>query len=432
MEVDKNGRVVAYYISNTYPHQITTEKQEWTRVPAYGERTGLPNILHIMDSERPDQYRGVPYLAQVIEPLLQLRRYTESELMAALVQSFFTAWIETETDPSGTPFNEVGTGDIAGVPTASPDGAGASNISDDPNEYEMGPGNAIAQAYQEQLTEIYSKNADVLIEAEKNKIGLRDAEGKLAVAQKAQNDEFERQNRLYQEANQKVQEYYEETGLVTDANMWLGETTDELNWKLEQNAQAVMEAQDAVDAYQKAIDTVGIELLRCVAAVICKLFNQIFVPLAELVLRAVGNRQCFRAEVLQQVFQKPVGKTILIGPSSITEDALQLIRVRIFNLPECLNDSYAYIFRNGTDVIPVITLRNNKGMDLVLIKFGCIITVLFDSLSCFFVVHITDTLEEEERENVLLIGTSINIGSEKNRRVPEIGLQFFDCYSLTH
>ena len=93
-----------------------------------------------MDSERPDQYRGVPYLAQVIEPLLQLRRYTESELMAALVQSFFTAWIETETDPSGTPFNEVGTGDIAGVPTASPDGAGASNISDDPNEYEMGPG----------------------------------------------------------------------------------------------------------------------------------------------------------------------------------------------------------------------------------------------------------------------------------------------------
>ncbi len=114
--------------------------------------------------------------------------------------------------------------------------------------------NAIAQAYQEQLTEIYSKNADVVLEAEKNKIGLRDAEGKLAVAQKAQNDEFERQNRLYQEANQKVSDYYEETGLVTDASMWLGETTDELNRKLEQNAQEVSAAQDAVDAYQKAID----------------------------------------------------------------------------------------------------------------------------------------------------------------------------------
>ena len=114
--------------------------------------------------------------------------------------------------------------------------------------------NAIAQAYQEQLTEIYSKNADVLIEAEKNKIGLRDAEGKLAVAQKAQNDEFERQNRLYKEANQKVQDYFVETGLVTDASMWLGETTDELNRKLEQNAQAVFAAQDEVGAYQKAIE----------------------------------------------------------------------------------------------------------------------------------------------------------------------------------
>lgn len=114
--------------------------------------------------------------------------------------------------------------------------------------------NAIAQAYQEQLTEIYSKNADVLIEAEKNKIGLRDAEGKLAVAQKAQNDEFERQNRLYQEANQKVQDYFVETGLVTDASMWLGETTDELNRKLEQNAQTVFAAQDEVGAYQKAIE----------------------------------------------------------------------------------------------------------------------------------------------------------------------------------
>ena len=140
VEVDVNGCVVAYYISNTYPRQITTEKQKWTRVTAYGARTGLPNILHIMDSERPDQYRGVPYLAQVIEPLLQLRRYTESELMAALVQSFFTAWIETETDQSGTPFNEVGAGDIAGVPTGNPDGYNASNLSDDPNEYEMGPG----------------------------------------------------------------------------------------------------------------------------------------------------------------------------------------------------------------------------------------------------------------------------------------------------
>ena len=137
VEVDDSGMVVAYHIRNTYPYQTTSEPTEWTRVEAYGLKTGLPNILHVMSSERCDQYRGVTYLAQVIEPLLQLRRYTESELMAALVQSFFTAWIVTKTDPENIPINEVGAGDIAGVPGANP---GEENISDSRNEYEMGPG----------------------------------------------------------------------------------------------------------------------------------------------------------------------------------------------------------------------------------------------------------------------------------------------------
>lgn len=145
VEVDADGRVVAYYISNTYPRQITADKQEWTRVKAYSEHTGLPNILHIMDAERPDQYRGVSYLASVIEPMLQLRRYTESELMAALVQSLFTAWIQTSTNQAETPFDEVGAGDIGGIPGEVTSGEGrlGNNLSWDDREYEMGPGTVL-------------------------------------------------------------------------------------------------------------------------------------------------------------------------------------------------------------------------------------------------------------------------------------------------
>lgn len=137
VEVNGDGMVVAYHICNNYPWQMVREPSVWTRVEAYGPRTGLPNILHIMNSERCDQYRGITYLAQVIEPLLQLRRYTESELMAALIQSFFTAWIVTKTDPSKNPLNEIGAGGIVGIPKTNPR---ADNISDDKNEYEMGPG----------------------------------------------------------------------------------------------------------------------------------------------------------------------------------------------------------------------------------------------------------------------------------------------------
>ena len=135
VEVDENGRVVAYHICSKYPGEFNDVPLKWTRVLAYGAATGMPNVLHIMDSERADQYRGVTYLAQVIEPLLQLRRYTESELMAALVQSFFTAWIESEANPIEVPFNEIGAGDIDGLKTPA-----SNNISNDENEYEMGPG----------------------------------------------------------------------------------------------------------------------------------------------------------------------------------------------------------------------------------------------------------------------------------------------------
>lgn len=127
VEVDKNGRIIAYWIRNTYPFQQTADKTEWKRVLATGEETGLPNVLHVMETERPEQYRGVSYLAQVIEPLLQMRRYTDSELTAAVVESFFTAFIKTEADPNENPYNEVG-------------GDGTEQVSDDPSEYEMGPG----------------------------------------------------------------------------------------------------------------------------------------------------------------------------------------------------------------------------------------------------------------------------------------------------
>lgn len=130
VEVDKNGAIVAYHIANTYPNQTDGTQTEFIRVQAYGELTGLPNILHVMDTERPEQYRGVPYLAQVIEPLLQIKRYTEAEITAALVQSMFTAFITTEGDAAGDMLpNEVN----------NPEG----EVSRDPTEYEMGPGTTV-------------------------------------------------------------------------------------------------------------------------------------------------------------------------------------------------------------------------------------------------------------------------------------------------
>ena len=132
VEVNREGGVVAYWFRNTYPYQITYEKTDWVRVEAYGQKTGLPNVMHIMNTERPEQYRGVTYLAPIIEPLLQIKRYTDAEIMAAVVQAFFSIFIKSEasTGADGMPFNEVGDGQETD-----------DQVSYDPNEYEMGSGN---------------------------------------------------------------------------------------------------------------------------------------------------------------------------------------------------------------------------------------------------------------------------------------------------
>lgn len=106
VEVDKDGGVVAYWICNQYPNSKTGKRKEWVRVEAFGKETGQPNILQLMETERCEQYRGVPYLAPVIETLKQISRYTDAELMAAVVTAFFTAFIKQDGPKGEMPFGE--------------------------------------------------------------------------------------------------------------------------------------------------------------------------------------------------------------------------------------------------------------------------------------------------------------------------------------
>ena len=97
VEVTPEGKVAAYWISSNHPGDHMTLSNKWTRVEKRGKRTGNLNILHVFNGERADQYRGVPFLAPVIQSLKQLSRYTDAEIMAAVVNSFFTIFITTET-----------------------------------------------------------------------------------------------------------------------------------------------------------------------------------------------------------------------------------------------------------------------------------------------------------------------------------------------
>jgi len=105
---DKYGAPIEYHIMRSHPGNLYgMKKNEWDKIPAFGRKTGLPNILHLFVMLRPEQTRGVPYLAPVIEPLKQLDRYTEAELMAAVVSGLFTVFIKTESGDEGLDLTDM-------------------------------------------------------------------------------------------------------------------------------------------------------------------------------------------------------------------------------------------------------------------------------------------------------------------------------------
>ena len=68
VEVDESGEIVRYHIATYHPLAEETPREiTWTSVDAYGKDTGMPNILHLMTVERPEQHRGIPFVSGMIE-----------------------------------------------------------------------------------------------------------------------------------------------------------------------------------------------------------------------------------------------------------------------------------------------------------------------------------------------------------------------------
>lgn len=107
---------VGCWVRNTHPGDRTDMRMAaWQFYPYFGSETGRRRVLHIWnDKERPGQVRGAPYLAPVLEPLKQLERYGDAELMAAVISAMFTVFIERDkelADTDGNPLGLFGTTD---------------------------------------------------------------------------------------------------------------------------------------------------------------------------------------------------------------------------------------------------------------------------------------------------------------------------------
>jgi lambda family phage portal protein len=100
---DTFGAPVAYQVMTRHPgSNVGGGERKWTEVKAY-TRAGQRAMLHLFERRRPNQARGEPYLAPVIEPLKQLDRYTEAEIAAAVISGMFTVFMKTASEDGGLP-----------------------------------------------------------------------------------------------------------------------------------------------------------------------------------------------------------------------------------------------------------------------------------------------------------------------------------------
>ncbi len=122
------GRVAAYHVTNRHPLAVNALTSLTTsRIPVIGARSGRRNILHLVACERPEQWRGVPFLAPIIEAVKQLGRYREAELAAAVVAAMFTVFVKSDTPQAPLGEGFLDTDKVT------------ANASDADKQYEMGP-----------------------------------------------------------------------------------------------------------------------------------------------------------------------------------------------------------------------------------------------------------------------------------------------------
>ncbi len=94
IEHNLNGEPIKIHVLRGHPGNMETDNTKWDVLPIHGS-DGRKNVLHVYVKERIGQRRGVPILAPVIENIKNLSRYTEAEIMAAVVTSFFTVFVKS-------------------------------------------------------------------------------------------------------------------------------------------------------------------------------------------------------------------------------------------------------------------------------------------------------------------------------------------------
>ncbi len=101
IDLDANGAATGAWICSKHPGDLVSSTiTDYTHVPFYGpdQTRYCLQIFGTPETLRPQQTRGVPWLAPVIEPLKQVARHTEAVLQSAVNQAIFSMFVKMESE----------------------------------------------------------------------------------------------------------------------------------------------------------------------------------------------------------------------------------------------------------------------------------------------------------------------------------------------
>lgn len=116
VKMDANGAPFGFYVASRHPgdpYSGVKGLNKFDFVPAFGARSGRRNAWLLFQRKRPHLARGVPYLSTVLEPLKQIERYSDAELMAAIVGGSFTVFVKSPDGQGVMPLASLGGGETA-------------------------------------------------------------------------------------------------------------------------------------------------------------------------------------------------------------------------------------------------------------------------------------------------------------------------------
>lgn len=138
IKVGDLGQRLGYWIKKTHPGDIARLGKGWKTndfVFVPHDSDGVQNVFHLYQMTRPDQSRGVPFLAPALLVYKQLQQYMKAELISAKVAACYALYVTTP-DPLGTASTGATT-DAKGTLTATIEPGSIKHLS---------PGQAIVEA----------------------------------------------------------------------------------------------------------------------------------------------------------------------------------------------------------------------------------------------------------------------------------------------